>query len=124
MGGQDDQKSEPTGSASFALAGALTLLTPYLAQAETCHDEIARVQKLVDASVAGTAEITDLRESNFATMHRQPTRESVAKAKAEATGKAVALLDQARKEEAAGHNAQCLKTLQIYCDAIARPDEF
>ena len=97
----------------FALAGALALLTPNLAQAEpTCHDEIARVQKLVDESKAGTAEVIDMRETSFATMHRQPTRDSVAKAKAEATGKAVALLDQARQEEAAGQNARCLKTLQ------------
>ena len=33
----------------FALAGALAWLTPNLAQAEaTCHDEIARVQILID----------------------------------------------------------------------------
>jgi hypothetical protein len=96
----------------FALAGAFALLAPNLAQAETCHDEIARVQKLVDESMAGTAEVPDLRESSFATMHRQPTRDSVAKAKGEATGKAVALLDQARKEEAEGHPDACLETLR------------
>jgi hypothetical protein len=97
----------------FALAGALALLTPNLAQAEAaCHDEIARVQKLVDESKAGTAEVIDTRESTFATMHRQPTRQSVAQAKAESTEKASALLDQARKEEAAGKEAQCLRTLK------------
>lgn len=97
----------------FALAGALAWLTPNLAQAEaTCHDEIARVQILIDQSKAGTTELPDLPESNFATMHRQPTRQSVAQAKGEATVKAETLLDQARKEEAEGHDAQCLKTLQ------------
>ena len=96
----------------FALAGAFALLTPNLALAETCHDEIARVQKLIDQSMAGTAEVPDMSKSNFATMHRQPTRQSVAQAKGEATEKAAALLDQARKQEAAGHPDACLKTLR------------
>jgi hypothetical protein len=97
----------------FALAGALAFVTPNLAQAEpTCHDEIARAQKLIDQSKAGSAEVPDLPESDFATMHRQPTRQSVAQAKGEATQRASDLLDQARKQEAEGHNAQCLKTLQ------------
>ncbi len=97
----------------FALAGALALLTPNLAQAEgTCHEEIARAQKLIDQSKAGSAEVPDLPESDFATMHRQPTRQSVAQAKGEATQRASDLLDQARKQEAEGHPAECLKTLR------------
>jgi hypothetical protein len=97
----------------FALAGALALLAPNFALAEgTCHEEIARVQKLIDEAKVGSAEIPDLPESNFATMHRQPTRESVAQAKGEATQKASALLDQARTQEAAGHPNECLKTLR------------
>jgi uncharacterized protein YggE len=96
----------------FALAGAFALLIPNLAQAENCHDEIARAQTLIDKAKAGSAEVPDLPESNFATMHRQPTRQSVAQAKGEATQKASALLDQARKQEAEGHPAQCLETLR------------
>ena len=45
-------------------------------------------------------------------MHRQPTRESVAQAKGEATQKATVLLEEARKQEAEGHPAECLKTLR------------
>jgi hypothetical protein len=96
----------------FALAAAFALLSPNFARAENCHDEIARVQQLIDKSRAGTAEIPDLPESNFATMHRQPTRESVAQAKGEATQKATVLLEEARKQEAEGHPAECLKTLR------------
>jgi|GEM_PF-5296948 len=96
----------------FALAGAFALLIPNLAQAENCHDEIARAQTLIDEAKAGSVEIPDLPESNFATMHRQPTRQSVAQAKGEAAQKASALLDQARKQEAAGHPDECLATLR------------
>jgi uncharacterized protein YggE len=96
----------------FALAGAFALLIPTLAQAEDCHDEIARAQTLIDQAKAGSAEVPDMPETNFATMHRQPTRQSVAQAKGEALQKASALLDQARKQEAEGHPAECLTTLR------------
>ena len=96
----------------FALAGAFALLIPNLAQADKCHDEIARAQKLIEQAKAGAAEVPDLPQSDFATMHRQPTRESIAQAKGEATERASALLDQARKQEAEGHPAECLKTLR------------
>ena len=41
----------------FALAAALALLSSNFAEAENCHDEIARVQQLIDKSRAGAAEI-------------------------------------------------------------------
>ncbi len=92
------------------LAGAAALaIAPALARAETCAEGIARLQLEIDRSRA--SDIAPLPESNFATMHRQPTRDSVAAAKATSESRTSQLLDEARKQEAEGKEAQCLKTL-------------
>jgi hypothetical protein len=96
----------------LALLGASVVFAPNLARAETCHDEIARLQKLLDQAKDGDVYIEDLPESNFATSHHQPTPASIAKAKAEARQKAADLLTQARQQNAEGHEADCVKTLR------------
>jgi hypothetical protein len=99
---------------TFRLICALALLAPNMALADACGDEIARLQARLDSSRARSSVLPDLPESNFATMHRQPTQASVASAKAEAEGKAESTLDQAKKLHAEGKEQECLRTLKLF----------
>ncbi len=99
---------------TLPLVCAFALLAPALARADECGAEIARLQARLDSSRARGAVLPDLPESNFATMHRQPTQSSVAQAKAEAEGKAGATLDQARKLQAKGDEKECLRVLGTF----------
>lgn len=96
------------------LVCAVALLAPSLARADECGPEIARLQARLDSSRARGAVLPDLPESNFATMHRQPTQASVAQAKTEAEDKAAATLDQARKLQAKGDEKQCMRVLATF----------
>ena len=58
---------------------------PASAQSRTCHSEIIRLQGLLDKS---GAVIPDMKESDFATTHHQPTADSIAAAKDVARAKA------------------------------------
>jgi hypothetical protein len=89
---------------------------PASAQSKTCHSEIIRLQGLLDQS---GAVIPDMKESDFATTHHQPTPDSIAAAKEVARAKAAKALDQARQDEAQGKEADCLKVL----DVIAIPGD-
>ena len=84
----------------FVAVCALAPPSATLAQAKSCHAEIERLQLRLEKSRANV--IAELPQSNFATMHRQPTQATVAKAKGEAESKAQTLLDQARKLEKQG----------------------
>jgi hypothetical protein len=101
---------------ALALPLALTLAAPAFAQGRTCHVEIARLQAVLDK---GGDIPLDTKESDFATMHRQPTPDSIAAAKGDARAKAAMALDQARQFEAQGKEADCLKAL----DVIALPSQ-
>jgi hypothetical protein len=101
---------------ALALTLGCCLAAPALAQTKTCHSEIARLQGVLDKS---GAIVSDMKESDFATTHHQPTRDSVAVAGDVARAKAKTALDQARKFEAEGKEADCLKALDI----IALPDQ-
>ena len=57
---------------------AIGLAAPASAQSKTCHSEILRLQDLLDQN-GGI--IPDMKESDFATTHHQPTADSVAAAK-------------------------------------------
>ncbi len=97
---------------ALALASVLALLAPNLARADACGDEITRQEtRLNDARARGGA-LPDLPESNFATMHRQPTPSTVAKAKGESEGKAASVLEQARKLHEEGRKEECLRVLK------------
>jgi hypothetical protein len=92
------------------LACALAQTCAPMAQAKSCRAEIEQLQTRLEKSRANV--IAVLPQSTSATMHRQPTQASVAKAKGEAESKAEALLEQARKLEAQGKDAECLKVLE------------
>jgi hypothetical protein len=100
----------------FNLVLALVLAGPASAQTRTCHSEIARLQSVLDT---GGDIPLDMKESDFATTHHQPTADSIAAAKEVARAKAAKALDQARQFEAQGKQAECLKALNV----IALPDQ-
>jgi hypothetical protein len=91
--------------AAFATQGAA------LAQDRTCQSEIARLQALIAQAEAGGQPVPDMAEGTFATMHHQPTAASVLAADKDAMAKAKTALAQARKYQAKGKNAACLKAL-------------
>ena len=101
---------------TLASAFALTLAGPAFAQTRTCHSEIARLQAVLDK---GGDIPLDMKESDFATTHHQPTPDSIAAAKGVARAKAAKALDQARQLESEGKEADCLKVL----DVIALPSQ-
>jgi hypothetical protein len=101
-------------ASAFALP--LALAAPAFAQNRTCHSEIARLQNVLDT---GGDIPLDMKESDFATTHHQPTPDSIAAAKGVARAKAAKALDQARQFEAQGKEADCLKAL----DVIALPSQ-
>jgi hypothetical protein len=101
---------------TLASAVALTLSAPAVAQSRTCHSEIERLQAVLDK---GGDIPLDMKESDFATTHHQPTPDSIAAAKGVARAKAAKALDEARQFEAQGKNAECLKVL----DVIALPGQ-
>jgi hypothetical protein len=88
----------------------LGLAAPASAQSKTCHSEIIRLQALLDQN-GGV--IPDMKESDFATTHHQPTADSVAAAKEVARARATKALAQARQAEAQGKEADCLKALDV-----------
>ncbi len=96
------------------LVCAIALLAPLTARAEECGDQIARLQARLDTSRAHDSLVPDLPESNFATMHRQPTQASVAGARKEAEDKAGSTLGEARKLQAKGDEKECLRLLQTF----------
>jgi hypothetical protein len=101
---------------AFVPALAWGVAAPASAQSRTCHSEILRLQGLLDKS--GDV-IPDMKESDFATTHHQPTADSIAAAKEVARAKAQKALDQARQLEAQHKDADCLKAL----DVIAIPSD-
>lgn len=101
---------------TLASAVALIMAAPAVAQSRTCHSEIARLQAVLDT---GGDIPLDMKESDFATTHHQPTPDSIAAAKGVARAKAAKALDEARQFEAQGKEAECLKVL----DVLALPSQ-
>jgi hypothetical protein len=88
------------------------LLAPGLARADACGDEIARQETRLNDTRARGGAVPDLPESSFATMHRQPTPSTVAKAKGESDSKAASALERARKLHEEGRSQECLRVLR------------
>ncbi len=97
----------------IAFAALTVLCAPgaVMAQGRTCQSEIARLQAMIDQAESGGQPVPDLPEGTFATMHHQPTTASVLAADKDAMAMAKAGLDRARKYQAKGKNAACLKAL-------------
>ncbi len=108
-----------------ALAGSLILFATS-AQAGPCSAEIDKAQAAVDAridAIAGAGR--SARESTAATLHHQPTPQTIAAAErrlheSEGATRALAELVRARKADAAGEAGGCEKALTEARSAIAR----
>jgi hypothetical protein len=106
-------------------AAAVGLLLPTSVYAKSCSAEIDRTQMVVDAVLAKRAQVSPWApESTFATMNRQPTPATIAKAENEYGGwasgaKAIKALRNARAAEAAGNSQTCLSELRTARRAIS-----
>ena len=105
-----------------ATALALSIVTSH---AGPCSLEIDRTQERVDAMIAATAAAgPSVRESTAATMHRQPTPNSIATAE-EGLGegaraeRALAAIAQARAADRAGDKSGCQRALADVQRAVA-----
>jgi hypothetical protein len=94
------------------LVCVLALAAPNLARADACGDEITRQEARLNSARASGGGESDMRESNFATMHRQPTPSTVARAKGESDSKAASALERARKLHEDGREQECLRVLK------------
>lgn len=96
----------------------LNVTGPAMAASDACSTGIDRVQAQLDAALARSAAAgPSAKESSFATMRRQPTPETVARAEAQVgdwqgATKAVAALQNARDAKARGDQRTCLKALE------------
>lgn len=106
---------------------ALTTIAAWLANAAICHagpctGQIAQVEQQIARSRANPtlegAGTPTAPQTLGAQLHRQPTPESVQSAESKANAAAAAALERARKADAAGDTAACIKALneakQIY----------
>lgn len=96
----------------------LGLASPSWAVSENCGVGIDRAQAELDAALASRAASgPTAKQSSFATMRRQPTPETVARAEAElgdwqGATKAVTALQDAREANARGDQRGCLEALE------------
>ncbi|WP_298427935.1 hypothetical protein [Rhodoblastus sp.] len=95
----------------LSLAGLCALAGAATAQTRTCQGEITRLETLIAQTETGGPPVPDTREGAFATMHRQPTTATILAADKDARARAKAALDSARKAQAQGKEAACLKAL-------------
>ena len=110
------------GKAMVYLAPVIILLnvaTPAMAaSSDACSVGIDRVQAELDAALVRRAATgPTAKQSDFATMRRQPTPETVARAEAEigdwqGATKAVAALQNARNAKSRGDQGACLEALE------------
>ena len=102
----------------------LSLAGPASAAPETCSVGIDRVQADLDAALAKRAAAgKTAKQSDFATMRRQPTPETIARAEAvlgdwEQGSLAVSALSEARMAKARNDQPACLEALKRARDII------
>lgn len=105
-------------------APVVGLASPSWAASKACVVGIERAQAELDARLARSAAAGPFgRETTFATMGRQPTPSSVARAEKQlgdwpGAPKAVAALRQAREAQAVGNDRRCLSAVQSARNAI------
>ena len=107
------QRARPGAAANCGLALAIILAFPFLAtgnaQAQSCHEEIARLESNLRRNSTAGLSAPELVQ---ATMHRQPTPNSVGAATSALEKRAEAALGRARKLAAEGKNEECLAALK------------
>jgi hypothetical protein len=82
----------------------------FAAHATTCGERIAKLQTELRQAEADRR-VLSARESTSATMHRQPTPESIAKAETEVREHLVSRLEAARKLNSEGKESECFAAL-------------
>ena len=105
----------PQAASNFAVrtaslfAVAIPLIFPAAANAQSCRDEIARLESLLRYNPAAGLSAP---ESVGATLHHQPTVGSVSAATREAQGRLERALASARRLASRGRNSECLSMLK------------
>jgi len=95
----------------IVIACAIIGLDIASARADTCSDEIARLEALVDRSM-GNAVAEPMRpQSTDAQLHHQPTPESVRRAEESAQLRLAAILARAKILNADGKIPECIKSV-------------
>jgi hypothetical protein len=101
--------SQLTPSMMMALA-LMTVLPASVAAAATCGERIAALETKLRLAESGQLEL-GARESTAATMHRQPTPETIARAEARVRRHLAYRLKVASKLNSQGREAKCLAAL-------------
>lgn len=102
------------GWVSSILVSAWLLFSGGAAGAGSCASEIARLQAAVDALAASRAQAPTAHQTVSAQLHRQPTLDSVARAKERAKmheRQERAALERARAADAKGDSEGCRRAL-------------
>jgi hypothetical protein len=106
-----------------AIKGAVLIfvcvVSPSPGWATACSQEINRTELSLEKARIENAFVPDMPESTYAKMHRQPTEETVANARAEAMQTAEQALIIARKQDAEGEEDECLTTMKIFTSPFA-----
>jgi hypothetical protein len=110
---------KPVGSTlarSMMLGLVLVPVWPvFAAQATTCGERIAKLQIELRQADADRR-VLSARESTAATMHRQPTPESIARAEMQVREHLASRLEAARKLNSEGKESKCLEALGRFAD--------
>jgi hypothetical protein len=77
-----------------------------------CHAAIARLEKVLNEALAHGRVLATVPESVGAMLHRQPTRDSVAKAQRESVERVENSLATARELRSEGKRSQCISMLE------------
>jgi hypothetical protein len=93
------------------IACAIVALEMASAHTDTCSDEIARLEALVDQSIRNQVAKRTLPQSIDAQLHHQPTQESVRRVEENAQLRFVAILTRAKIMNADGKTTQCIQSV-------------
>ena len=87
----------------------------FAARATSCGERIAKLEIELRQAEADRR-VLSARESTSATMHRQPTPETIAMAETEVREHLASRLDAARKLNSEGKESKCLEALGRFAD--------
>jgi hypothetical protein len=93
------------------IACAIIGLEMASAHTDTCSDEIAQLEALVNQSIRNPDARHTLPQSIDAQLHHQPTSESVGRAEEKAQLRFVAILTRAKMLNEDGKTMQCIQTV-------------
>jgi hypothetical protein len=101
---------------NMVVAVAFTAVWPvFAAHAMTCGERIAKLETELRQAEADRR-VLNARESTSATMHRQPTPETIAKAETQVREHLASRLEAARKLNSEGKESECFAALGRFAD--------